>query len=213
MIFETRQPLAARVERHNVTSRGVSLLVALLLLFLFAGCQPAHEFAGTEYPEPEVAPDFELESAAGPVKLSDFDGRFVMLYFGYTFCPDVCPATLANMKQVRRLLEEDADQLQVIMITVDPDRDTADQLAEYVGYFDDSFIGLTGDQAAIDGIAKTYGVYHQKHEGTEATGYLVDHTAATFLLDSQRRLRLIFSYDDMAEQIADDIRFLIKKEG
>jgi protein SCO1/2 len=124
-------------------------VLSLAFLLLLLGCQFAapHEFAGLELTAPQPAPNFTLESADGPVQLSDYQGKFVFLYFGYTFCPDACPTTMTTLAQLQRQLGDDADQVQVIMITIDPERDTAENMAEYVAFFDDSFVGLTGEKS------------------------------------------------------------------
>lgn len=187
-------------------------LYGFLLLFIAAlvACSGPHEFAGAAAVEPQLAPDFVLQSADGPVQLSDYDGQYVFIYFGYTFCPDICPATLAELARARRLLEDDADQVQVLMITVDPERDTPAQLAEYVSRFDPTFVGLSGDEAAINAIGKPYGLFYQRHEGSAATGYLIDHTARAFLLDPQRQVRVAYPYDAAAEDIVADLRYLFR---
>lgn len=191
------------------------LFLASLLLLLLAGCQPAasHEFAGLELTAPQPVPDFTLESADGPVKLSAFQGKFVFIYFGYTFCPDACPTTMATLAQLKRQLGADADQVEVIMITIDPERDTAEMLAEYVAYFDDSFVGLTGDKAAIDDAGTPFGLYYHKEEGSAATGYLVSHTTRVYLLDPQQNARVAYPLDATADDIAADIQFLLNEKN
>lgn len=189
------------------------LFLTPLLLLLLAGCQSAasHEFAGLALTAPHPAPDFTLESADGPVQLSDFKGKFVFLYFGYTFCPDACPTTMATLAQLEEQLGADADQVEVIMITVDPERDTAENLAEYVAHFDDSFIGLTGDKAAIDAAGAPFGLYYQKEEGSAATGYLISHTTRVYLLDPEQNARVAYPLDATVDDIAADIQFLLNE--
>ncbi len=188
-------------------------VVSLAVLLLLMGCQLAapHEFAGLELTAPQPAPDFTLESAEGPVQLSDFQGKFVFLYFGYTFCPDACPTTMATLAQLKQQLGADGDQVQVIMITVDPERDTAENMAEYVAFFDDSFVGLTGDKAAIDAAGVPYGLYYQKEEGSTATGYLISHTTRVYLLDREQNARVAYALDADVEAIAADINYLLNE--
>ena len=183
----------------------------LAILLLLSACQRQHEFAGTELSAPHPAPHIALESVDGPVSLHDFKGRFTYVYFGYTFCPDICPTTLATLKSVKEELGEDVGLMEVVMITVDPERDTAEKLAEYVSYFDDSFVGLTADKERIDEIGKPFGLYYEKHEGSEATGYLVDHTAHVYLLDRASNTIVAYPHGTTAEQFLEDLEYLIKK--
>lgn len=190
-------------------------VLSLALLLLLLGCQFAapHEFAGLELTAPQPAPNFTLESADGPVQLSDYQGKFVFLYFGYTFCPDACPTTMATLAQLKRQLGDDADQVQVIMITIDPERDTAENMAEYVAFFDDSFVGLTGDKAEIDAAGAPFGLYYEKEEGSAATGYLMSHTTRVYLLDREQNARVAYALDADVDAIAADIQFLLNEKN
>ena len=155
--------------------------------------------------------DFSLTAAGGkPVRISDFRGKLVALYFGYTYCPDVCPTTLAELAAGMRDLGADAQQVQVIFISVDPARDTPERLADYVANFDPSFIGITGSPEEIAAVATPLGIYYQAHEGTAATGYLVDHTATVMVLDRQGRLRLLLPFGTTGAQAASDLRALMR---
>jgi protein SCO1/2 len=188
-------------------------VLSLALLLLLLGCQFAapHEFAGLELTAPQPAPNFTLESADGPVQLSDYQGKFVFLYFGYTFCPDACPTTMATLAQLKRQLGDDADQVQVIMITIDPERDTAENMAEYVAFFDDSFVGLTGEKAEIDAAGAPFGLYYEKEEGSAATGYLMSHTTRVYLLDREQNARVAYALDADVDAIAADINYLVNE--
>lgn len=186
-------------------------LFFLLLLLLLAACQSEPEYHGTLWPSPQEAADFTLTSANGPVSLSDYAGKVVLLYFGYTFCPDVCPGTLADLGYAVRELGRDADKVQVIMITVDPERDTPEQLAEYMSHFHPTFVGLSGSQAEIAAVAAQYGVFYQRHEGTAATGYLVDHTARVFVIDQHGKYWLSFPFGMARDQIKSDLHNVIKR--
>jgi protein SCO1/2 len=169
------------------------------------------ELHGT-FLEPSLpAADFTLTSAAGPVRLADLHGKVVVLFFGYTFCPDVCPTTMVRLGQAMELLGKDADRVQVVMITVDPARDTPERLAEYARAFHPSFIGLSGTQEEIDAVASAYGIYHAKAEGSAATGYLVDHTATTTVLDRRGGVRLLWPFDVPAEGLASDLKVLLRR--
>jgi protein SCO1 len=136
----------------------------------------------------------------------------VLLYFGYTYCPDVCPATLATLAQaVAELSAQDQEKVQVLMVTVDPDRDTAGVLAAYLPHFNDRFLGLTGTDEEIVIAARPFGIYYQRQEGTEASGYLVDHTASVMVVDQDGYLRLIFPFATPAADIAADLQQLVRE--
>ena len=187
------------------------LIGILLCLLLTTACsRQAHEFGGAVYVEPQAVPNFILSAANGQsVSLSDFRGQYVFIYFGYTFCPDLCPDTLAKLARVHQQLGDEAGQVQVVMISVDPERDTPERLAEYVAAFDDSFVGLTGSPAEIDAAGAAFGLYYEKHEGTAATGYLIDHTARTYLLDPDGRILVAYPYDATDDAIEADLHYLL----
>ena len=161
---------------------GAFLIVGLVGWWGLPRLRP-HVFHGMVMQSPDPAPDFTLTAHTGqPVSLSDFRGKLVLLYFGYTFCPDVCPTTLVELAKAVNLLGRKAEQVQVVMISVDPARDTPEKLAEYVTHFHPSFLGMTGTPDEIAAVAALYGIFYEKQEGTEATGYLVDHTATVTVI-------------------------------
>ena len=131
------------------------------------------------------------------------------MFFGYTRCPDVCPTTLAEMKAVKDKLGPEGDRLQVLFVTIDPERDTPELLAKYVPAFDPSFLALYGDADATAKAAKEFRVFYQKAAGSSPDNYSMDHTAATFLYDPQGRLRLFAKYGMGADALAQDIRLLL----
>jgi protein SCO1/2 len=133
----------------------------------------------------------------------------VAVFFGFTRCPDVCPTTLAELKAVKERLGPDGDRLQVLFITVDPDRDTPELLGRYVPAFDPTFLGLYGDADAIARTAKEFKVFYQKSPGSGPDNYSMDHTAATFIFDPQGRLRLFAKHGMGADALAQDIRLLL----
>ncbi len=166
-----------------------------------------HEFVGTVLSNPQPAPEFTLTADTGePVSLESYRGQVVLMYFGYTFCPDICPASLAELAEAAELLGDKADEVQVVMVSVDPARDTPEALREYMDYFDSSFVGLTGTDGEIRAIADAYGVFYQAEEGSAATGYLVDHLASVFVIDKNGDWVEILSYGTPGEQIARDVR-------
>lgn len=160
----------------------------------------------------QPAQDFTLQGSNGrPVTLSEFRGKPVLLYFGYTTCPDVCPTTLADLKKAMQELGSAKDKVQVLFVTVDPERDTAERLATYLQYFDPSFIGLTGSLPDIEAIASRFGVIFKKNTTvTSAADYLVDHTSAVLLLDADGTLRLMFPYGTSGEQLASDTKLFMR---
>lgn len=193
----------------------LSILLALTVLLLAAAgvyfLRP-HAFHGTVLQSPEPAPDFTLNIAGGKsIRLSDFRGKLVLLYFGYTFCPDVCPATLGAVTQALRQLGGKADEVQVIMISVDPERDTPEKLAEYVRHFNPTFIGGTNAPEEIAKIAALYGVFYEKKPAPDsAAGYLIDHTAALMAIDRDGYLKLVLPFGVTGDEIADDLRYMLR---
>ena len=187
---------------------GIALLLAIAIGFEWL--RP-HVFHGTVLQSPEPAQDFTLDVAGGKtIHLSDFRGKVVLLYFGYTFCPDICPATLGTTAQAIRSMGKQGDDVQLIMISVDPERDTPEKLAQYVAHFHPSFIGATAAPEKIAGIASLYGIYYEKHPGTNATGYLVDHTATLLVIDREGYLKLVFPFGVTSDEIADDLKYMLK---
>lgn len=180
---------------------------------LFVACSDSKpQFRGIDITGADYAKDFKLVDFAGqPRSLADFRGKVVAVFFGYTQCPDVCPTTLTEMVQVKQLLGTDADKLQVLFVSVDPERDTAEVLKAYVGNFDPSFLALyAATPEKLAELAKDFKVYYKKVDGKTPTSYTMDHTAATYLYDPQGRLRLYSRYGSGAQAMADDVKLLIK---
>ena len=191
----------------------IILISFVIVLGLAAGVvffRP-HTFHGTVIQSPEPSYNFTLTGANGDVSLSDYRGKMVLMYFGYTFCPDICPGTLANAAQALRNMGDKADEVQLIMVSLDPERDKHEKLAEYTGHFYPSFIGITGTKEQIDEIAALYGIYYKINEGSEATGYLIDHTATMMVLDREGYLKLVFPYGVTSEEIADDLKYMLRQ--
>ena len=169
------------------------------------------EMHGVVLQSPQRLTDFTLNASTGePMSLSDFRGKPVLIYFGYTFCPDVCPTTLNDLTDMMEALGKKADDIQVIMVSVHPERDTPEQLETYLKYFDPRFIGMTGAKEDIDAAATQFGVYYEAHEGTAATGYLVDHTSTVAMVNEDGYLREIFSFDTPGEDIAADVAYWLR---
>jgi protein SCO1/2 len=187
-----------------------TLLLLVALLVVLTGCAP-YQYHGMLIDSPTTAPDVTLPSSTGqPVSLSDFRDKLVLLYFGYTFCPDVCPTTLTAVNKALEAMGDKADDVQVVMVSVDPERDTPEVLANYLSNFNPNFIGLSGTPDEIASAATPFGVFYEKHEGSAATGYLVDHTASVMVLDREGRLRLVIPFETPPEDIAADLKQLLK---
>lgn len=169
-------------------------------------------FRGTMYAEPyPPAPEIELTRDNGArFRLSEMRGNAVLLFFGYTSCPDVCPTTMAELKQaLEKLGEEDAKQVQVLFVTVDPERDTSTRVQEYVNHFNPAFIGLSGTETELAIVWNDYGVFREIVQGPSAAGYLVDHTARVTLIDQDGNLRLSYSFDTPVDNIVHDLKLLL----
>jgi protein SCO1/2 len=187
-----------------------NLFLCALVVLLSACGEPKlpSPFHASEIGEKFAQADFYLTDHNGkPRTLADFRGKVVVLFFGYTHCPDVCPTTLADLAHAMRLLGKDADRVQVLFVTVDPERDKPEMLAQYVPAFHPSFLALYGDTQATTQVAKAFDVTYQKQ--TTTSGYNMDHTAGTFLIDPAGRVRLLAPYGQRAEWLADDIRLLL----
>ncbi len=156
--------------------------------------------------------DFTLQSSSGKISLTDMKGKIALLYFGYTFCPDVCPTSLSRIAGAfKKLTPAELEQVQGIMISVDPERDTPEKLAEYTKFFHPKILGMTGSKAQIDDIAKRYDVVYRKAEGSNATGYLMDHTSFIYVLDKKGKIREFLPHDVSMDAIVVVIRKLLKE--
>jgi protein SCO1/2 len=186
------------------------LLAALLCaVSALAGCAP-ETFRSTDITGAGFARTLELTGHDGkPRSLAEFRGKVVVVFFGFTHCPDVCPGTLAKLAEVSKRLGDDAARMQVLFVTVDPERDTPQVLANYVPAFDPSFIGLTGDPAAIAKTAKEFKVVYQKQAGKTPDAYSVDHSSGTFVFDPEGRVRLFVRHEQPVDDLVHDIRALI----
>ena len=190
-------------------------LAAAMVLSALAACsQGGPKFMGSDVTGSSFGRDFHLSDPAGATRsLADFRGKVVVLFFGYTQCPDACPTTLAELAGAMQKLGADAARVQVLFVTVDPERDNPALLAQYVPAFDQRFLGLYGDAAATEAVAKEFRVFYQKHAGATPGSYSVDHSAGTFIFDPQGRLRLYMSYGQGADIFAHDIGELLKTAG
>ena len=189
---------------------GGAVIVLLLVAFVaFRWLRPPELHGFLLAPE-QPAADFTLTSAGGqPIRLSDYRGKLVLLYFGYTHCPDACPTTMAETKVAFAELGAQAADVQVIMVSIDPERDTPEALVAYVQQFDPRFLGGTMTLDEVTALASAYGVFFQKHEGSVATGYLIDHSAQMIVVDRQGYTRMLLPYGLRGEDMATDLRYLL----
>ena len=188
------------------------VLLSFLALLLVA-CSPPAKFNGTELTGIDWGKDFALTDHHGkPRRLADFKGRAVIMFFGYTQCPDVCPVTMGNLRELMAKLGPDAERVQVLFVTVDPERDTPQLLAQYVLAFHPSFLGLYGDAAATAATAKEFKVFYHKQPGQTPSTYSVDHTAGSYVFDPRGRLRLYLRHGEAPERIAQDLKRLLAGE-
>jgi len=203
-----------RMARFGAGSRRrLLIMLALCGVVSLAGCGPNGEtepFESTDITGADFGRQFELVDHHGTVRhLADFRGKVVVLFFGFTHCPDVCPTTLAEFNAALQQLGDAAKRVQVLFVTVDPERDTPEVLGAYVTAFNTDFLGLTGTPEQIAKVAREFKVIYQKAEGSQPGSYSVDHSAGTFVFDEQGRLRLYASYGLGSEAIAKDIGRLL----
>ena len=184
----------------------------MLIAAAFAGCGrggDAPKFSLTDVSGAGFGKELDLTDHNGtPRTLADFRGKVVAVFFGFTHCPDACPTTLAEMAQVVKALGPDGGKVQVLFVTVDPERDTQEVLKQYVPSFNPAFLGLYGDAGATARAAREFKVYYQK-QPVKGGGYSVDHSAGTFILDREGRLRLYAQYGAGAAPLLHDIRILL----
>jgi len=206
-------------ERRRAVLRALgSVAVAGGLVSLMAGCSDkaaAPSFASVDVTGADYARDFAMPDQNGQVRtMKDFAGKVVVIFFGFTQCPDVCPTSLAEMAQIKKLLGADGDKLQGIFVTVDPERDTAEVLKAYVANFDPGFIALrAGTPEQLAAMAKDFKVYYKKVDGSTPGSYSMDHSAGSYIYDPQGRLRLFSRYGTGADKLAGDIRQLLQSAG
>ena len=198
----------------TTTFRTSAVLLALAAALLLAACDSKVKFKGTDITGADYGRTLSLTGHDGkPRTLEDFRGKAVVMFFGYTRCPDICPTTLVDMAQAMKALGPDADRVQVLFVTVDPARDTPEVLSKYVPAFDPRFLGMYGDDDATRRTAKEFKVFFEKREGGAPGAYTVDHSAQSYVLDPKGRLRLFVRHDRLAEDLPGDIRQLLKESG
>jgi protein SCO1/2 len=180
---------------------------------LIAACsEKKPSFAAIDITGADYARDFALTDHNGkPKSLKDFAGKVVVLFFGYTQCPDVCPTSMAELAEVKKLLGKDGERLQGLFVTVDPQRDTPEVLKAYMENFDPTFLALYGTPEKLAVVAKDFKVYYKKVDGQTATSYTMDHSAGSYVFDTQGKLRLYTRYGSGAQPLAADIKLLLQQ--
>ena len=163
---------------------------------------------GSMVEPPIILQGFELpDTHEGTVHLADFQGKWTLFFFGYTLCPDMSPSMLAEVSEAFRLLGDRAGQVHMVMVSVDPERDTPQDIESYAAFYNPDFTGLTGSPEEVAAMAEQFNVIYYKHEGSAATGYLIDHTATLTLVDGNGKIREVFEFGTSAADIAADISY------
>ncbi len=196
----------------RVFLRGLAALAVPMGLVSLAACTERKlEFKSVDITGADYAKDFRLLDHNGRERtVADFRGKAIVVFFGFTQCPDVCPTSMAELAQVKKMLGADGDKLQGIFVSVDPERDTAPVLKAYMEAFDPTFIALRPTPEQLPALAKDFKIYYKKVEGKTPTSYTMDHTAASYIYDPQGRLRLYARYGSGAEVLASDVRQLLR---
>ena len=195
---------------------ALAVLTTLAVLTVLAtaagvtGCSEKPSFNAVDITGADYAQGFALQDHNGKLRqLSDFQGKVVLLFFGYTQCPDACPTTMADLADIKKTLGKDGERLQVLFISVDPARDTPTLLKAYMENFDPRFLALIAPPDQLPALAKNYKIYYKKVDGTTPTSYSMDHSAGTYIYDTQGRLRLFSRYGAPKEGLERDLRVLL----
>lgn len=198
---------------HAKTFVIVGFILGLILAVIIGSSvlSGTHQFNGSLIEPPIEAADFVLIDQNGePYRLTEQRGKLIMIFFGYTHCPDICPSTLSEFQKIHKGLKGSASEVDFVFITVDPERDTPDQLASYLEFFDPSFIGLWGESDKMQKVWSDYGVYQLKQDAGSAAGYLVDHSTRIYVIDQKGQLVLTYPFGFDTEKIIDDLAYLVK---
>lgn len=190
------------------------LAAAALLVstgFLGACSESKPSFSAVDITGADYAKGFELNDHNGKVRhLTDFNGKVVLMFFGYTQCPDVCPTTMSDMAEIKKTLGADGERLQVLFVTVDPERDTPELLKAYMENFDQSFLALYAPPKKLEELTKDYKIYYKKVEGSTPTSYSMDHSAGSYIYDPKGQLRLFSRYGTPKDVLTKDLQTLLK---
>ncbi len=211
-IIEHAQPNHGRIVLRWLGIAAVIVLIIAAITFAYLTFTRPYAFHAARFEPAPPVPDLALTNQDGQiVRLRDYRGNLVLLFFGYTHCPDACPLTLGIWKQVQKNLGADAEPVRFVFVTVDPERDTPERLKQYLARFNSAFVGLTGTPAEIQRATRAFGVHFQKEEIETAAGYLMSHTAGTFVIDREGRLVLLFPLNADSADIAADLKYLLSK--
>ena len=188
------------------------IVLLFLILICLVSCQNSNQqtFVGTDISSVRMDTAFSLKDFNGRIRtLEDFKGKVVVLFFGFTHCPDICPTTLTDLKKTMALLKDKASAVQVIFITLDPARDTEDVLKKFIPTFNSSFLGLTGTENDIDKVANQLKIFNKKVNDGSKAGYTIDHSAGLYVLDKKGSIKLHISNGQKPEDLASDLAKLI----
>ena len=201
------------MKARNILIFGFAILVGLIAVFLLLGPTRPYTFQGSLIDPPVEAPQFILTDIDGqPFQLSDLDGQVVIMFFGYTSCPDVCPVTLTDFLRIRSQLGREAENVSFVFVTVDPERDTPERLKKYLTNFDPAIIGLTGELDELEPVWSSYGVYQAKSEEVNDEFYLVDHSSRIYVIDADGNLLLTYLFGTDNKVISEDVRHLVSRQ-
>lgn len=199
------------MQRRNALrslTAGLAMVSATALLSACSKSTP--QFRAVDITGADYARDLPMPDQHGQMRsLADFKGKVVVVFFGFTQCPDVCPTTLQELVEVKKLLGKDGDKVQGVFVTVDPERDTPEVLKAYMANFDPGFVALRGSSGQLAAVAKDFKIYYKRVEGKTPTSYTMDHSAASYVFDTQGRVRLYTRYGSGAQALSEDIRLLL----
>lgn len=201
-------------KRNTLKLIASGAVLASVIGILSACSDNKPQFAAIDVTGADYAKDFQLTDHNGqPRSLQDFRGKVVVMFFGYTQCPDVCPTSMTELVEVKKLLGADGDKLQGLFVSVDPERDTPTLLKAYMANFDPTFLALyAGSPEKLAALTKDYKVYYKKVEGKTPTSYTMDHSAGSYIYDTAGRLRLYTRYGSGAPAMASDIKLLLQQQ-
>lgn len=194
-------------------TRYFTYFLTAMVAVLLSACSPSTEepsLFGTDITGADFATDFKLTDHHGETRqLSDYQGKVVALFFGFTHCPDICPTTMADLAAAMKLMGKNSDHVQVLFVTVDPERDTQAVLSEFVPSFDSRFVGLTGTTEEIERTAQTFKIFYAKQQEPGQSGYSFDHSAGVYVYDKKGKIRIYLKYGQKPQEIAHDLSRLL----
>ena len=204
LIDSRRRGAIKQIAKYSILTCCIGILAA-------CSKEEAPQFKSIDLTGADYAKDFALPDQNGQLRsMKDFAGKVVVVFFGFTQCPDVCPTSMAELAQIKKLLGADGDKLQAIFITVDPERDTPELLKAYMGNFDPTFLALRPAMDKLPGVAKDFKIYYKKVEGKTPGSYSMDHSAGSYVYDPKGQVRLYNRYGTGVEGLTSDIRLLLK---